>query len=256
MDRKLARIIFIELVGVFGLVLFSAGLVCVGHMMIPEGPSGAILQSLPQSGVVAIALGQGLILAALLALTAPVTGGYLNPAITVALWVFNRTETRRAAWLIGAQLLGSILAAVCLYFIFEITLLKASRFGAPHVNVLAYPDAGQRVLYTGAALELLLTFFLVVAIFGHAQGDALRLGIVAGMIATVCALFGFALTGAALNPARWLGPTLFEAFYSPTSPPLRSAWSDTLVYLAGPILGALAGGFFAFKIYGPASEKK
>ena len=32
------------------------------------------------------------------------------------------------------------------------------------------------------------------------------------MIATACALFGLPLTGAALNPARWLGPTLLDAF--------------------------------------------
>jgi glycerol uptake facilitator-like aquaporin len=256
MDKRLQRIVFIEMVGVFGLVLFSAGLVCVSQMTVPEGNTGAAPQTLQQPGVLGIALGQGLILAALLALTAPVTGGYLNPAVTLMLWVFNRIETGRAAWLIGAQLLGSVLAAVCLFLTFKMTVLQDARFGAPHVNELAYPDPGQRALFTGAVLELLLTFFLVVAIFGHAQGDALKLGIVAGMIATVCALFGFALTGGALNPARWLGPTLFEAFNPPTQPPPRSAWADSLVYLAGPILGALAGGFFVFKVYGPAAEKK
>ena len=260
MDKKLLRLVVIEMVGVFGLVLFSSGLVCINHMTAPL-PSH-------QPGVVGIALGQGLILAALLALTAPITGGYLNPAITLMLWVFNRIETPRAAWLIGAQFVGSILAAGCLYLTFDAALLRSADFGAPHVNKLAYPtdvkdqdDANQKEAkgkapeishqarqFTGAGVELLLTFFLVFAIFGMTSGnDALKLGIIAGMIMTACALFGYPLTGAALNPARWLGPTLLEAFNT-----TRSAWSDSLVYLAGPILGSLLGGVFVFKVYAPA----
>jgi aquaporin Z len=252
METKLQRAFAIELVGAFGLVLFSAGLTCINQMTTPGGMSGTTPLTGHQPGVVGVALGQGLILAALLALTAPVTGGFLNPAIALMLWVFGRLETPRAAALIGAQFLGGLLAAICLRFIFETELLQAAQFGAPHVNALAYPAIGPPTLLTGALIELLLTFFLVFAIFGLAGSDALKLGIVAGMIATACALFGYALTGAALNPARWFGPTLVEAFSSTHS--TRNPWADTLVYLAGPILGALAGGFFAFKVM-PSANK-
>ncbi|MBI1832108.1 MAG: aquaporin [Planctomycetes bacterium] len=243
MDAKQLRIFGIELVGAYALVLFSAGLVCINEMTTPK--------AWHQPGLLGVALGQGLILAALLALTAPITGGYLNPAITVMLWVFNRVETPRAAGLIGVQFAGSVLAALSLYFTFDPTLLRNADYGAPHINVLAYSEAGQRTQFTGAVLELLLTFFLVFAIFGLAEGDALKLGLVAGMIMTVCALFGLPLTGAALNPARWLGPTLLQALNS-----TRAAWNDSLVYLAGPVLGALAGGFLVFKVYQPAVAEK
>jgi aquaporin TIP len=251
METKLQRAFAIELVGAFGLVLFSAGLPCINQMTQPGGMSGTTPLTGHQPGIVGVALGQGLILAALLALTAPVTGGYLNPAIALMLWVFGRLETPRAATLIGAQFLGGVLAAVCLRFIFESDLLQAAHFGAPHVNALAYQPIAAPTLFTGALIELLLTFFLVFAIFGLAGTDALRLGLVAGMIATGCALFGFALTGAALNPARWLGPTLVEAFSTSST---RNPWADTLVYLAGPILGALLGGVFAFKLM-PSDRK-
>jgi glycerol uptake facilitator-like aquaporin len=252
MDTKLQRMFLIELVGAFGLVLFSAGLTCINQMTQPAGMSGTTALTGHQPGVVGVALGQGLILAALLALTAPVTGGYLNPAIALMLWVFGRLETPRAAALIGAQFLGGLLAAICLRFLFDNELLQVSHFGAPHVNALAYHPIAEPTLLTGALIELLLTFFLVFAIFGLAGPDALKLGLVAGMIATVCALFGFALTGAALNPARWLGPTLVETISSTHS--TRIPWADTLVYLAGPILGSLAGGFFVFKVM--PGEKK
>ena len=245
METNLRRVFIIELVGAFGLVLFSAGLVVINQMTSPLAAH--------QLGIFDVALGQGLILAALLALTAPITGGYLNPAITLMLWVFGKIESPRAAWLMAAQFLGGVVAAVCVRFIFAGYLLQAAHFGAPHLNPLAYDPIDQGTLVTGTLLELLLTFFLVFAIFGLAGGDALKLGIVAGMIATACNLFGLPLTGAALNPARWLGPTLIEAFSTTTTH--RSAWADTLVYLAGPILGSLLGGLFVFKIYAP-SEKK
>jgi aquaporin Z len=197
-----------------------------------------------QPGAFGVALGQGLILAALLALTAPVTGGYLNPAIVIMLWVMGRIDQRRAAILAIAQIAGSILAALCLQIIFVDAVLQDAHFGAPHVSPLAYRPATEATLLAGGLVELILTFFLVFAIFALATGDALRLGLVAGMIATACTLFGYPLTGAALNPARWLGPTFLEAFRTS-----NTAWSHTVIYLAGPIVGALAGGLAAFKLY-------
>jgi glycerol uptake facilitator-like aquaporin len=70
------------------------------------------------------------------------------------------------------------------------------------------------------------------------------------MIATACTLFGYPLTGAAMNPARWLGPTIVASWQTGAA-----AWSSALVYLAGPILGAMLGGAFVFKIYAPPEKK-
>jgi aquaporin Z len=247
MEKNLSKVLLIEFAGTFGLVLFSAGLVCVNQLTTPAQATSTSPLGQHQLGTLGIALGQGLILAALLALTAPVTGGYLNPAITLMLWVFGRVETKRAGGLMAVQFLGGLVAAAWLYFTFDARVLGTAHFGAPYVNRLAYPEATQGTLFTCAALELTLTFFLVFAIFALAGRDALKLGLVAGMIATACALFAFPLTGAALNPARWLGPTLFGAFTSTHS--TYSLWADALVYIVGPILGALAGGYFVFKVY-------
>jgi aquaporin TIP len=248
MEKNTMRIYLIELVGTFGLVWFSAGLVCINQTTTPLSQTATAPLTLHQPGVFGVALGQGLILAALLALTAPVTGGYLNPAIALMLWVFNRIETPRAAKLIGTQLLGSALAALSLRYTFQIELLRQARFGAPHLNSLAMGEAFQSTNITGVGIELVLTFFLVFAIFGMAGHDSLKLGMITGMIMTVSALFALPLTGAALNPARWLGPALLEVMASsvPASP-----WRDSLVYLAGPIVGALLGGLFVFSIYRP-----
>lgn len=249
MEPKLSRVFVIELIGTFGLVLFCAGLACANQTATPEGQTAPLLLTAQQPGAFGVALGQGLILAALLALTAPVTGGYLNPAIVIMLWVMGRIDQRRAAVLGIAQIAGSLLAALALQAIFVDSILQAAHFGAPHVSPLSYRPPTEGTLVGAGLVELILTFFLVFAIFALATGDTLRLALVAGMIATACTLFGYPLTGAAMNPARWLGPTIVEAIRAD-----KAAWSHTVIYLAGPILGALAGGVAAFKLY-PAPEK-
>src|SRR5207249_10364950 len=71
-----------------------------------------------------------------------------------------------------------------------------------------------------------------------------RTGLMAGLTLTACVLFGFALTGAATNPARWFGPALSELLL-PGRP--QSPFADVFVYLAGPVLGALLAGLVYFK---------
>ena len=92
--------------------------------------------------------------------------------------------------------------------------------------------------------------FLVFAIFGWLDdapqpSDARQASVVAGAVLTACVLFAQPLTGAALNPARWFGPVFWDALAGSEGRP----WADALVYLAGPILGALLGGFFVHKVY-------
>jgi aquaporin Z len=249
------RIALVEVVGVFGLVLFSAGVVCVNQMTTPDRPqAGTAPLTLHQPGLFGIALTQGAILAVLLAVTVPISGGYLNPAVTVTLWAFGRMDSRQTSVLLGAQVIGSVLAAGCLRLIFNVDIVQTAHFGAPHVNPFAYPILSRETVLAGSGVELLLTFFLVLAMFaalGQA-GDPWRFGLAPGLVQAAAVLVGFPLTGAALNPARWLGPVLWESLYPLDTGP--NPWADFLVYLSGPILGALLAGWFWTRIM-PAAEQ-
>jgi glycerol uptake facilitator-like aquaporin len=273
MNLPLARAYLIELLGTFALVYFGAGIVCVNQLTLPLDQQPGVTALLGQHpGLVGMALAQGFILAATLAATMHVSGGFLNPAVTIMLWVFSRMESVRAAWLLGAQLLGGVLAGLCLRLTFAEGVLSAARLGTPHLSSQAYPRLEWGSLLSGTAVEFVLTFFLVFAIFGAilkkeawqlqedspktarpAADTALRTvdarlaGLVAGMTLSACVLFGFALTGAATNPARWFGTVLWEASLG-TPVPDRSPFADMVVYIAGPILGALLAGLVYFKV--------
>jgi aquaporin TIP len=256
MQDRWQRTALVELVGVFGVVLFSAGVVCINQMTTgnPQQAGTAPL-TLHQPGLFGVALAQGLILAVMLALTVPVSGGFLNPAVTLTLWAFGRMESGRAGVLLAAQALGSVLAASCVRLIFSPDILQSAHFGAPHVNALAYPVLSQSTVLAGTGIELVLTFFLVLAIFaamGQA-GDLLRPGLAPGMVQAAAVLVGFPLTGAALNPARWFGPVLWEAMSGPAT---GNPWADFLVYLSGPTLGALLAGLFWTRMVHVAFDRR
>jgi MIP family channel proteins len=244
MDATLRRALAAELLGTFALVWFGAGAVCV-NTMATTAAGGSL--SPQQPGTIGIALAQGLVYAAVLAVTVRVSGGFLNPAVTLMLWVFNRLDNKKTGILLLGQLAGAVLAATCLRFTFADEVLQATRLATPHLNPLAFPTIDTGSILAGTAAELVLTFFLVFAIFG-AQGEGrepARAALPAGLILLAGTVVIGPLTGAAANPARWLGTVVWEQLLHRADTP--SPWSDTFVYLAGPILGALAGGVVAFR---------
>jgi aquaporin TIP len=249
MESRLPRAYLIELIGTFAVVYVGAGVVCVNQVTTAVGQqAGTSPLTLHQPGLFGLALAQGLILAVMLAVTVPFSGGYLNPAVALMLWCFGRMATVRAAWLIGAQLVGAVVAAACLRFTFTVDILQTAHYGAPHLNPLAYPALGYSSVWAGLAVELVLTFFLVFAMFGMlgAWTDARQVGLAAGAALTAGVLFGYPLTGAALNPARWFGPVFLETLGGTTAG--KGPWADALAYLAGPIVGAMLGGLASFTL--------
>lgn len=252
MDKNLVRAYAAELIGTFALVFLGAGTICVNYL-----PYNDPYQAL-RPGLVGIALAQGLILAAALSVTLPISGGYLNPAVTLMLWSFNRLDTIKMAWYVGAQLVGAALAGFCLYNLFADDVLRACHLGTPHVNLPAFDskDPTWGVVLTGTGIEIVLTFFLVLAIFGtildpRGQHTA---GLMVGLTLAADTLMGFPLTGAATNPARWFGTVFWERLVQESTLDAVSPWADMFVYVAGPIIGALLAGLVYHKLILPGDH--
>jgi aquaporin Z len=114
--------------------------------------------------------------------------------------------------------------------------------GAHGTAGLTLPGAGISPV-TAMLWEALLTAGLVSVILGTASG-AQQLGPVAavgvGSYIALAGLFGAAVSGASMNPARSLGPAL-----------ALGDWTDWWAYLAGPLLGAAAAVGIAWVLRGP-----
>ena len=215
--ETLGRAAVAEFVATFALVFVGAGAV--------------VLAASGQLDLVGVALAHGLVLMVMVSVTGHISGGLVNPAVAIALWVAGKLSTQRAAVLIVAQLVGAIVAAATLRWVVGADRFDAASAGAPVLG--SGVDVG-----TGTILEAILTFLLVYAVFGTAVDDrgpwlktaGLTIGLV---IAFEIMAFG-PLTGAAMNPARWFGPAL-----------IGGIWSDAIVWTVGPI----AGGIIASVVY-------
>src|SRR6266851_910565 len=122
MDPKV-RLYVTEFVCTFALVFIGAGTICAYH-----------LPNDPHPEITGIALAEGFALAVLLTVSYHVSGGCLNPAITLMLWVFKRLDGARTLGLIVVQLLGASLAGLLLYLSFSDGVLAEARLGTPHVK--------------------------------------------------------------------------------------------------------------------------
>ena len=215
------KAIVAELVGTFLFVFVGAGCIVTANY--------AHVSS--QLTILIAAFGNGLGLGIAITCVAHVSGGNLNPAVTISLWVSQRIDSLKAVCYIAAQLVGAILAALTLKAIYSYFYWAPVHLGGPSL--------GPGVTFgTGVLIEAILTFFLVFAVFGTmVDPRALPIGgIGVGIVVVVDVLMGGPLTGAAMNPARAFGPEVAANYWT----------SDDLVYWIGPILG----GIIASLIYG------
>jgi len=197
-----------EFIGTMLFVLVGAGSIVANV----NGPAGSL----------GIALAHGIGLAVLITMMMPISGGHLNPAVSIALWIGNVIDAKTLGKYVAAQLLGAIVGALLIKGLFPASMARISSLGTPQVS-------GAIGFLDGIALEALFTFILVSAVFGTAVSpQAQRIGgFGIGLALLVCALGGGALTGAALNPARAFGPAL-----------VSWDWHGQAIYWIGPVLGA------------------
>ena len=204
MEETTGRRAVAEFVGAFTLIFIGGGAGIV---------SG--------NDIVAVALANGLAIGIMVTNLGHISGAHFNPAITLGFLATRRITVRLAVVYWVAQLAGATVAAAGLRWL----LHKPAFLGAvPH---LARIDSGR-----GVVLEMVMTFFLVWAVFATAvdpRGAFKAIaGLAIGLTITIDVLFGGPLTGAAMNPARAFGPQL-----------VGNSWSDAWIYWVGPAAGGL-----------------
>jgi aquaporin Z len=215
--RDYSKKLTAEAIGTFGLVLLGAGAVIVeshtgmSHLGKPEG----------KVGLLGIALTHGFTLAGMLYALGSISGGHFNPAVSVAFWLRQKLSPSLLVGYVLAQVAGALVAAMCLAGIFpdEVTL---AALGTPQL-------APKISALKGVVIEGTITFVLVLTILlatREDNEDRRFAGLAIGGTLAALIVFAGPLTGAAANPARFLGPAAISGN-------LR----ETFVYLVGPIIG-------------------
>lgn len=200
-----------ELVGTYAFVFAGGAAICVDSLT-----HGGV-------GLLGIALAEGIAFAAMISATAHISGGYLNPAVTIGALAGGKISFKSSIYYIIAQLIGATLAALTFKAFFSTQLLDGVRYTSVSL--------GSGVGVTeGIFVETILTFLLVFVMYGTVidkRGPRVG-GLYVGLVITIGILAGTPLTGASMNPARTFGPALLSGF-----------WENHLVYWVGPSLGGL-----------------
>ncbi|GCF11377.1 aquaporin [Dictyobacter arantiisoli] len=227
LTRKDVSAIVAEFVGCFLFVFIGAGSIIANTW------------TQDSVGLMGIAAAHGLALGILITIFGATSGGHFNPAVTVALLVAHRIKALLALAYLLAQLLGATLGAFLLRVTFPVSIWKAAQLGTPGLSTGISPQAG-------VVVEALLTFFLLLAIYGTAiDTRAPKLGGFAiGLTVMVGILGAGVLTGGAMNPARAFGPALASG-----------DWNNHIVYWIGPLVGAILAAFLYEYVILPRSQE-
>jgi aquaporin Z len=207
-----------EFIGTFTLCLIGQGAICTQQL---TGTAGG--------GLLAVAVAHGLALVVMISALGAASGGHFNPAVTFGFLVTGRQSAGSAARYIVAQLAGAVVASAIVAASFPAAVWQSVRLGAAGLH----PEISAPM---GLLLEVIMTFFLVLTVWGTAvDSRAPKIGgIGIGLSVTMGILFIGPLTGGALNPARAFGPAL-----------VAGAWDMHWIWWVGP----MAGGAIAAWLY-------
>ncbi|MBI3324265.1 MAG: aquaporin [Candidatus Omnitrophica bacterium] len=152
----------------------------------------------------------------------PISGGHYNPAVTLAVWLRGKCETKDVPSYMGAQVLGAVLAALV------VGICKGASFVSP---------LAPRVL-PALLVECLFTFALAFVVLNVATSKKSAgnsyFGLAIGFTVLAGAYAGGGISGGAFNPAVAIGITLMGLSS------VGNLWIFLVANLAGGALAALA----------------
>lgn len=187
-------------------------------------------------GLLVVGLAHGLALSIAVTALGPISGGHFNPAVSIGLMVAKKISPALTALYILGQIVGGVAASLGLVLILPRSVWQSFQLGTPSVTK-GYTSL-QALL-----LEAILTFFLVLAVFGTAVDTrAPKIGgFGIGLTVFVDILVGGTITGAAMNPARAITPAIVSGYWN----------GDWWIYWVGPIIGGIVAALLYSAIFLP-----
>lgn len=234
------RKLIAEAFGTAVLVFLGCGaVVAVNLLGTGLTPPSSMAASVHTQGVVAIALAFGLAVTAMAYTIGPVSGCHINPAVTVALWMAGRFDSKDVPGYIIAQCIGGFIGAGLLALILG---------GAPGGYKIAGGVFGQNgfgnwSVMSAFLIEVIGTLIFTAVILGVTQAKTntgMVAGLIIGLTLTLIHIVLIPVTGTSVNPARTLAPNVYAG---------GQALSQLWVFIVAPLVGgAIAGMLFKAKI--------
>ncbi|MBQ8592662.1 MAG: MIP family channel protein [Bacteroidaceae bacterium] len=206
-----------EMIGTMVLVLMGCG-TAVSLGCTSNDPALA-------STVVGTAMAFGLAVVAMAYTIGGISGCHINPAITLGCLLSGRINGKDAGMYMVFQTIGAILGAAILY-------LCTSTSGDIIAGTGANACQDGVSIMGGLVAEIVFTAIFVLVVLGTTdakKGAGNFAGLAIGLSLILVHLVCIRYTGTSVNPARSIGPALFQG---------GEALSQLWIFVVGPFIGA------------------
>jgi glycerol uptake facilitator protein len=234
-----------EFIGTALLVLLGDGVVANVLLNKSKGQGG---------GWIVITAGWGMAVMAAVYEVGTISGGHLNPAVTIGLASIGKFPASKVAGYIAAQIAGAMLGGFLVWLAYlphwketPDTGIKLAVFStAPAIR-----SAPANLLCEMIGAATLVCGALAIPSSANLSGPGWANGMGPLLVGLLVFAIGLSLggpTGYAINPARDLGPRLAHAIL-PIAGKGGSDWSYSWIPVVGPIIGGLVGAWVYHQLY-------
>ncbi|WP_373830955.1 MIP family channel protein [Bacteroides heparinolyticus] len=206
-----------EMVGTMVLVLMGCG-----SAVFAGSAAGAVSTGV---GTLGVALAFGLAVVAMAYTIGGISGCHINPAITLGVLLSGRMSGKEAAMYIVFQVLGAIIGSAILW-----ALVSTGAHGGPRAT--GSNGFAEGMMVQAFIAEAVFTFIFVLVVLGSTDSEkgagnlaGLAIGLTLVLVHIVC----IPITGTSVNPARSIGPALFQG---------GEALSQLWLFIVAPFVGA------------------
>lgn len=206
-----------EMIGTMVLVLMGCGsAIFAGDM------AGAVSSGV---GTLGVALAFGLSVVAMAYTIGGVSGCHINPAITLGVLLSGRMKGKEAGMYMLFQVIGAIIGSAVLYLLVS----TGSHNGPTTTGANSFGDG---MMLQAFVVEAVFTFVFVLVVLGSTdskKGAGNLAGLAIGLTLVLVHIVCIPITGTSVNPARSIGPALFQG---------GEALSQLWLFIVAPFVGA------------------
>lgn len=208
---------FAEMIGTMVLVLMGCGSAIFAGNAADTVGAGV--------GTLGVAFAFGLSVIAMAYTIGKISGCHINPAITFGVYLSGRMNGKDAAMYMLFQIIGAVIGSALLYAMIS----SGTHAGPTSTGANSFSDGCMMQAFIA---ELVFTFIFVLVVLGTTDSEkgagdyaGLAIGLTLVLVHIVC----IPITGTSVNPARSIGPALFEG---------GKALSQLWLFIVAPMIGA------------------
>lgn len=200
-----------EMIGTMVLVLMGCG----------SAVFAGTVQPFSSVGTLGVAFAFGLAVLTMVYTIGKISGCHINPAITLGMLLSKRISGKDAGMYMIFQVIGAIIGSSILFI-----LAKDSGSTTTLTGANGYHD-----LVPAFVAETVFTFIFLLVVLGSTSkgANAKFAGIAIGLALVLIHIVCIPITGTSVNPARSIGPALFQG---------GEALSQLWLFIVAPFLGA------------------